>query len=439
MIMVRCSQKRRKTSDEEKVKENEEEESYSANALMGFMSNIVPEELLIQILMRVSDLRSLIQCTSVCKTWYSLITRNQFISDFVQFLNHRPRYHHIMPYTILFRDIVPNSNTKFYELFSEESKIIHKDIVKLRYDYESFYPWGSQFFIRATFLDMLLISPKLQSNQNHEFCISNPLTKKWIELPTSVPPLSRKLINMIMISKVVLFEQDFNNSNARVMIFCSDIGEWSSSMLPYSLLWPNLVEYPLLEDSIASNNGIIYWLLKVGVNEVKGIVSCNPFTEEADPKRHRFIEFPKIYFPHFISLYISCKATHGMKKVYKDKIRIGIVRGRLRLSFVKSEDELLWCLVHKVKLRKTTKMDKTFVLGFHPTNPDVIFLSRNYNLYKYQVGEDKYKLHDRFPKVYHDEKIMKKNPHHNLSVFVLVHPPSSIANPPHLSPWSIIQ
>uniref|UniRef100_A0A803PFC9 Uncharacterized protein n=1 Tax=Cannabis sativa TaxID=3483 RepID=A0A803PFC9_CANSA len=36
------------------------------------------------------------------------------------------------------------------------------------------------------------------------------------------------------------------------MTFCSEIGEWSiSSWLPYSLLWPNLVEYPKLEGSVA--------------------------------------------------------------------------------------------------------------------------------------------------------------------------------------------
>ncbi|KAM6591641.1 hypothetical protein CsatA_014246 [Cannabis sativa] len=443
--MVRSSERirRKKNTSEEK----EADES-------AFRT--IPEELVIQILIRLSDLRFLIQCTTVCKLWYSLITHDhQFIPNFVQFLNHRRRrqyddnnYEIIMPYTILFRNSLYH-DTNFYDLYSEESKIIHEDIVKIKNCYESD---GS---VRATYLDMLLVSGDLHSI--YELYISNPLTKTWIPLPShhvrrwldcgfvAKPKIDRFDDNEQYNYKVVLFDKSYNNRIVRVMTFCSEIGEWSiSSWLPYSLLWPNLVEYPKLEGSVASNNGIIYWLLKVGLNEVKGIFSCNPFKEEVDPKRFRFIEFPKI-----------CVETHRNKKVYRDRICIGIVKGQLRLSLIMNEgvsyfrlriwelnndddeEELLWCLVHEVRLRKTTKLDRTFVHAFHPNNSDVIFLSRNYNLYTYQVREDKYKLDGRFPNAKNNSNFMKTCLPEYVRAFVLEHPPSSIPSPPNSSPWSI--
>ncbi|KAF4376500.1 hypothetical protein F8388_025371 [Cannabis sativa] len=448
-------------------------------------SDYVPDELLLKIFIRISDLPSLIQCTTVCKIWYSLITQNQFIPNFVQLLNHKPRRRYnnendddeiIMPYTILFRNKMRCTYfpKQFYQVYSGESKIIHEDIMKQKHTYdtddERHWPWecGCLSEIRATFHDMLLV---MSACFEREFYICNPLTKKRINLP--YPPLSNSRlvclyglvakpkieydhgannIDELYNYKVVILEHSCyrNRDMVRVLTFCSNTREWSSYTFSYSSLsptnWGSIEndESFSIKEPVTSSKGNIYWLLTIGnymgVYKVKGIISCNPFREETDPKRLRFIEFPK-----------GCVETHGVN--YRKRICIGIVRGRLRLSLIKSDgvgffrlriwefddddddDGELWCLVHDVRIRKTVKMNQTFVLAFHPNNPNVIFLSLKYRLYIYEVKEDKYRFHGRFPKLTHYKYVMKNNLHNCLGVFTLLHPPSSIPKPPHPSPW----
>ncbi|GMN54883.1 hypothetical protein TIFTF001_024001 [Ficus carica] len=113
-----------------------------------FMSDIVSDDLLIQILLRLPHARHAIRCTAVCKRWHSLIN-HQFIRSFMPHDSHKR---------------------------SSDSST-------------------SSSFISSSFGDLLLLVPPCNI---HAYYICNPVTKQWLSLPaapisspytTSVPGL----------------------------------------------------------------------------------------------------------------------------------------------------------------------------------------------------------------------------------------------------------
>ncbi|PON61073.1 hypothetical protein PanWU01x14_148590 [Parasponia andersonii] len=90
-----------------------------------------------------------------------------------------------------------------------------------------------------------------------------------------------------------------------------------------------------------------------------------------------------------------------------DHVCSGVVRGRLRLSHLfKTNQEFVlkiwelnhnnnnndqeWLLVHNVTL-ETEETDRLFVAAFHPYNEDVICMFNDHDVYKYKIGQGKFK------------------------------------------------
>lgn len=111
--------------------------------------------------------------------------------------------------------------------------------------------------------------------------------------------------------KVVLVSREQNTYYA--IIFCSESGKWSKSTLFSN---PFHVVGGFIRDSFASND-VIYWVvLQREYDKINDIIAFNPFNDDiTDPKRCRIIHLPD-----------------GLKPSYKDKVRLRLVCGRLRLS-----------------------------------------------------------------------------------------------------------
>ncbi|PON90713.1 F-box domain containing protein [Trema orientale] len=456
--MVRRSERIRKKS---KIDDDDIEEKYSETAASKFMS-IVTDDLLLEILLRLYHLPTLIQCKTVCKRWFSLIT-TRFVCTFFHHKNKKLSDNHFgpvnsasspvsLPYTILFRYYY-NRNEPLYELFSKKSKALHgghelpssSSSTTGNITYLNFLPWNG-VTIQASFEDLLLVSP---ATAWKEYCICNPLTRQWIMLPR--PPLIRLFASSHGLVcepnrgklgctdnniapytyKVVLMVKEQERFHA--VVFCSKSGKWSTSTLFSN---PSHLVGGSLHESFVSNR-IIYWILKRDLYEIRDIVTLDPFNSDiTDPKRSRVIHLPVGFV--------------GGRQSYRDRVSYGLVQGRLRLSqlikvvgdnsFVLKVWELncdkdgvftSWLLMHNVSFKRP-KTDKIAVIAFHPNDGDVVFMVRNHNIYKYEIEEDKYEKVGRFPDRFLGRKFSstrKQTFTDHLKVFTLVHPALPILIP----------
>ncbi|GMN42602.1 hypothetical protein TIFTF001_011812 [Ficus carica] len=123
-------------------------------------------------------------------------------------------------------------------------------------------------------------------------------------------------------------------------------------------------------------------------NGTTRIAAFDPLEDDKD-RQSRFIELPVDF-------------GRGWR-AHDDWVRLGVVRGRLRLSqlymvkrygFVlkvwelnptKSPNTTSWSLVHEVRLKKGDT-NWMYVVAFHPYKGNVMFLLRNNVLCRYEVG-----------------------------------------------------
>ncbi|PON93299.1 F-box domain containing protein [Trema orientale] len=382
--------------------------------------SIVYDNLLQEIFLRLPDKRSLIQCSIVCKHWFSLLSDPQFIRAF-----HERSPDH--PYTIFFGITI--GKEFIYELFSENSKILHGGNHR-KGNYLDFMPWStSHVNIRASFEDLLLVSHSWAD----DYCICNPLTREWVALPRAPKSNYGKCglmcerkgvgggdkglrrsnnINDQYRFKVLLITDCYNKGNDSVFdgaVFCSETGKWSPSVFSFAfretlLAWTNLI----CPSDFVTSNGIFYSLLKERMSDrIEGIVAFDPSmdrntsSEFADPKR---------------CLFIRCSIDFGYR--WQEKICFGAVQGRLRLSQVHSvkgdlelnvlelnygnENGGEWVSVHWVKLqRENANDDHMLVAAFHPNNDNVIFMLRHRrDIYKYKMREKSYEIVGQLPTPY---------------------------------------
>ena len=197
-----------------------------------FMS-IVTDDLLLEILLRLPNSRSVIQCRTVCKRWFSLL------SDHSQFTPRFNKFHDFYSgYTILFTKL-----TCVYEqdcvLFSKKSKILHKSTRS--YNYLNLNRFPEQIFIEETFQDLLQV---LTHDDN--FYICNPLTGQYVGLPMSPQGFYQRCgffgvyKNSQFNYKILLILDDdeySNEYNLDVAIFCSETEKWSRLTLSCERTW----------------------------------------------------------------------------------------------------------------------------------------------------------------------------------------------------------
>lgn len=94
------------------------------------MNNVIPDDLLIEILIRIQNPKFLIQYSTVSKRWFSLISNTQFISKVMHHqhqksqLNHE---NHSQTYTFLFQIKMGGNNFyRFYQIFFKTSRILNR-------------------------------------------------------------------------------------------------------------------------------------------------------------------------------------------------------------------------------------------------------------------------------------------------------------------------
>ncbi|POO01751.1 F-box domain containing protein [Trema orientale] len=395
------------------------------------------EDLVVEILARVSDYRCLIQCSLVCKRWFSLIFHSQYFRGRCFHHHNENKSQSSLPCTLLFRDChsydFDSPKCPSYDLFSKASKILHgqSSTSSSSSKYLDFLGWQNPI-IRASDKDLLLVQRTLQ-----QFYVCNPLTKQSVALPEAPP------CNVKHVSYGFVCESNSNTTSItgsiikyRVVLltltgplvfrrtifsFSSEKGEWKESKFPFPFL-------RIQEKRAVAYNGVIYWQLLFTYEQWELIMGFDPF-EEVEKKAWRLIRFPEGY---------GC----GTEQQTSGETCIGVVRGRLRLwqsfrcrerlgeftlkAWERSLSHDTWLLVKDVAVKLSAGLFSEImnVICLHPEDGDVFFFSHKdadyedegRGIYKYRIGED-----SCFGKVC-DFMDVTHRPVCNIRVFPLVHP-----------------
>ncbi|PON54877.1 F-box domain containing protein [Trema orientale] len=462
-------QLRERWSESEKAKAAAAEEEEAA-AASKFTSTIT-DDLLFEILIRLPNPRSLIQCGAVCKRWFSLVSRSEY---FIRTFNHHHRHQRRRRRQIK----SPNSRGayctysglpavhylkrhKCYEFFSEESRILHRGHNGQQQQQPSppgggggggyldfLGSWVEEGFpfIRSSFHDLLLVD-----RTRKDFYICNPLTRQCVALPEAptYPEAADRIYrsgfaceakcdeshnsydhycNCSVKYSVVVVSTDDYELEYRGSIFSSETGEWSTSTFQFP------VRLYIWHCTPVGCGGIIYW--PYGPSDFRGIVAFDPSSsmDDSASERCRLIDLPPEFGRDWRTL---CS-----------RARLGAVQGRLRLSqffwhkrvghYVLKAWDLdgasSWLLVRHVRLKWSTPGVYWRPVALHPDDGDVFFLSRtrrtdeDLDICQYRIGEG-----------LDDCEFLCRYPHlRNLSspsVVTLVHPwwPTKIPELPELS------
>ncbi|KAF4378034.1 hypothetical protein G4B88_004641 [Cannabis sativa] len=328
---------------------NGEKQWLEIETLSVSIMSIISDEILLEILLRVSDFRRLVECASVCKRWYSIIF------SFHDYFKHRfIHYHHqkrlnnsptspspsrSLPFTLLFRNScdvaedlqnVSKVSSFSFDYFSERSKIFHygeKSALEcMRWcDIKG----GDAYdYIWSSFDDLLLVERSLR-----KLYVCNPFTKQHIAIPIS-PNATHKLYRYALgvlrdfdepiikykVVKVSTKENDVEYLESSYLIhlaiFCSETGQWSHS----SFKSPVALNRWHFQTNAVGNNGVVYWPYGSWTNG--GIIALNPYLELS-----YLIKLP---------LLLGCKGCLSDCNL-NSKVHVGVVRGKLRIA------QFNWC------------------------------------------------------------------------------------------------
>ncbi|POO01667.1 F-box domain containing protein [Trema orientale] len=379
----------------------------AAAAASTFMSD-VSDDLLLEILIRLPDARAVIQFSSVCNRWFSLVSRS--VLYFIHEFNHHHRRRRRLsgpgselPYTLLRRGTYSASgsslcshDTPCRHLFSpDKSKIFRPSSLSVpsssRYlDHNLDWPWPSpspppQPRVFSSFDDLLLVGLS-----RRKLYVCNPVTRQQALLPD--PPAHEH----------------------------TQTGQWNESR------FRSPVRLYFWHCAPVGSHGIMY--RPFGENNFEGIVAFDPFKGAADSQRCRLISLPVEF-----------------GRGWRDKcnrVRLGVVRGRLRLCqfywdkkadyFVLKAWELLdatmsssssssssWNLVHHVRLRRRDETMSLFLIALHPEDGDVFFFTRivggDRDICQYNIRRYDYEYVCEFPKSIGYDL-------HSLCILTLVYP-----------------
>ncbi|KAM6578856.1 hypothetical protein CsatB_030693 [Cannabis sativa] len=370
------------------------------------------QDLLVEIFIKLNDITSIIRCKSVCKIWFSTLNSTYY--------RHKKLFYDYQstdntPFTFILKyDNVSKLAEPYYEYFSNESQILHHNNTT-NHHYLDFLPY-TYLRILATCDDLVLIS---RDRTLKYLLICNPFTKQWIELPpiqAELPNLCirrggliidhgrhhhHQIINKIRYKVMVIWPHDYNNTTRTthccVITFCSDNEKWSTDQ-------PYLFSIPWIDfnfNSPVSYNGNLYFLLNhYNKDYISKIISFNLFNYDHTMLAHDIVKFPLSF-------------NKGKHFCYDSMVRLGLAKGRLRLSqnnlVANSNDISLkiwelddatndWSLVHDINIRTTWRNRLKYMLDFHPNNPNVVFLLyKSYHLYEYDIVEDKFHKVAEFP------------------------------------------
>ena len=394
----------------------------SSSSLSKFLASI-GDDILLEILVRLSNCRFAMQCGLVCKRWYSLICNTKYIERFIHVHHHQQKYQDcsLLSYTLLFRRQGGPWGSKNVFCFDSQLDELVFDEIRLlcetsSFGYINFLPDG--MFILASSNDLLLVTDRLRN-----IYVLNPITRQLLQLPD--PPTPDSGYGFVCQPKSCNAHLGCNINfryRYRVVltygvnvayIFCSETGKWRSLAVSFSGKVPkNLRWQPIV------SNGVIYWL--DGRVKTHGIVAFDLFNNTEDAR---------IICP-FIDLPLGVSDSR-----FADKLCCGSCLGRLRFSSLRKRSvgyfglkvwELnyhgngltSWNLVCKSPLKREN-IEKMFVLAFHPNNSDVIFVLCDNQFCRYEIGKRKFieEVRER------PNNMIIKTPIPDISTFSLVYPP----------------
>ncbi|PON83681.1 LOW QUALITY PROTEIN: hypothetical protein TorRG33x02_204870 [Trema orientale] len=419
--MKRCfSEKERKTKRRMKrcKRSGGWAEAETETAASKFMS-VVNDDLLFEILIRLPDSRSIIQCgtlsPSPCKGGYG--TRAG------------------LPYQHLKRH-------QSYQIYSEKSKTLHHTSPTRGAHYLDFLGWLSRKyfpFIRSSFDDLLLVELTRQ-----DYIICNPLTRRFVALPKAplLPDAAPKFhrAGLVCESKcnckssslyycncsikfsVVVLSTDQLELIFHAAVFSSETGQWSESAFQF----PTERLFYWHSTPVGCSNGVLYW--PFGYDKFRGIAAFDLHKEVGDPERCRFISLPREFGLNW--------------RTMSERARIGVVRGgRLRLfqlywnkrvdSYVfrcwdldkaTTSSSSSWLLVHDLRMKCSNTEDVSWgPVALNPDDEDVFFFTRrsiheNLCVCQYRIG---YKDVDECETLFQFPNVRDLE---NLRLFTLVHP-----------------
>ncbi|PON89679.1 F-box domain containing protein [Trema orientale] len=411
---------------------DEKLEIFPAEIAASKFLSFVGDDVLLDIFYRLPHYRAVIQCSIVCKRWFSVINSNS--DEFFQYHNHKgsssDQYSSTyFPSCTLLLYLTKNNDQPLYLKCLDTSNVGFSTITTSTTTFLDFLPWPDHdVAIRASLDDLFLVSRKCNPRL---FCICNPLTKKWIALPEAPRDRLRRglLRDYRRRYRVVLLDVRPNEFNVvyYATVFRSETGQWSELTYYHGGREP---VYPVSHkifhghvdqfQGVCTSDGSLHWL-----------------------RRHKVLIFNLCKArPHWITL--PENFGRGMMRVAGESARLGVVRGRLRLLemykwglfgfalkvWELSDDNEDWILVHDRVKWVATMANMMHVLAFHPDNGDEIFLARKFDICLYNIREDTYKKLGEYPKV-SDEGMISM---FLTGFFTLVHPlcPTSLFELPSI-------
>ncbi|KAM6552611.1 hypothetical protein CsatB_013373 [Cannabis sativa] len=359
--------------------------------------NIISDELLLEVLLRLPDFKSIIDCACVCKHWFSVLycSRVYFSRKF----NHYHRQKRLnnsfdspLPFALLFTATCLSDSSFSFAYFSPRSTILDDGLTPSL----QFLPWKVDFdsaYIWSSFEDLLLVEVICTSPCLY---VCNPFLRQYIALPrcSNISRYySRRVLVVSRTSSLrvkytvvnISGEGDFLTRVSQPLdldIFSSETGQWNHSTFDF----PKEALYGSdSRSSIIGSNGIVYWPYGSS-NKNEGIVSLNLCS-----KRYRLIGLPR-------------EELGRDWRCLDSRVHIGVVRGKVRLaqfysykkkqSFVfkawelidggdNDDDEMYnWNLVHNhdhMTMRFDGPMSFFCLAALHPDDGDVFFFSRSSN------------------------------------------------------------
>ena len=313
---------------------------------------------ILEVLVRLPDCKSAIQCVSlVSKHWYSLTSNPFFIRSFN--VHHHQQQ---LPFTIFILSHNYPIPLSIYSIQSHHNILFpgrppflpSSNSFKFLPPIKNSNPW----VVKASCNDLLLVSSyDAAASKDDQLYICNPLTKKYVALPNPNLNVDSQLFNckyglLITNNYKVLLKTGYSYTLIAT-IYCSITLKWCSVMLksPQKLHF-----YPKI---LFNSNGMLHWI------DVRSPYYGRSFV--FDPKRKDL---------YYINGPIgTCFPYYRMNDVF-----IGVCQGQLRMSLLKREfgKKLLfnyslqvwelgnydnnddsWCLKHEVQF----EMDSTNV-GF---------------------------------------------------------------------------
>ncbi|PON69300.1 F-box domain containing protein [Parasponia andersonii] len=472
LIFVAMVERRPRRREKTKKKKRLHLGDGAASASASLFMSVIPDDVLLEILIRLPDSKAVIHCGLVCKRWFSGVSRSR-LSYFVQKFNHhhRQRRQHNssdsqLPFTLLMRGSHDASAGPFhssladvpcYPFFSDKSRMLRSSPWLSPRCYLDFLG-GHILRVLSSFEDLLLLT----AGHLKHLWVCNPLTRQLALLPDP-PPTHRQnqlyrcgfvcepncscnerlgevspcsyYCNCSIKYRVALIHMDESDLVFHAAVFSSEAGKWTKSTFMFS------VRLHLWHFTPVGCNGIIYWLLFEN-NKYEGIAAFDPFKGTGGGLQQcRLIGLPVEF-------------GRGWRNKGDNKACLGVVLGRLRLcqfyrdkrvySFVLKAWELdatasssstsssssssSWDLIHHVRLEEAQRMS-LFLIALHSEDGDAFFFTHvvgsDRDICQCKIGRENFEHVCEFPK-------FKEDTGPDLCVFTLVHPWWPTTN---VQPW----